>query len=475
VPSVTHIITDNDNNAAANVVRITESSGFTSVTESTTTDTFTVVLSQQPTSNVTVTFTGDSQVAVSPSTLTFIPGTTGSGTFNVAQTVTVRAIDDAVIEPAILHWGTVTATVASADTFFDGKAVTAVNSTVYDNDGSRVSVIQSGGSTLTNENGVTDTYTLSLSHAPTSDVVITATANAQLSLSSSTLTFTPADWAPKTLTITAVNDADVEAVTHNGLITHSVTSADPLYHNASIATLTVPVWDNDVASVDVTHVGGTDTVVTEGGAPDSILIKLNTQPPTGTNVTLTLYPPMVFIQPPQIGKSNGYFVNDQGGSNQRDNIVIDYTESILHYRSTFYSTLAALYAPAAIPTPFPTTPSAADNIKLQKAHWAASKAVVDQMDLWFNGGSMKAKFPVLVEPHTTPPSPLPPINARQAIIEAIYAHSGGTDLPATKRYTAEGTYNAKVPPTDTFNTDIRDRVRWCGYLMTVGAPGLISH
>ncbi len=473
--SITHIITDNENNTAANVVRITESSGFTSVTESTTSDTFTVVLSQQPTSNVTVTFTGDSQVSVTPSTLTFIPGTTGSGTFNVAQTVTVRAIDDAVIEPAILHWGTVTATVASADTFFDGKAVTAVNSTVYDNDGSRVSVIQSGGSTLTNENGVTDTYTLALSHAPTSDVVITATANAQLSLSQSTLTFTPADWAPKTVTITAVDDAAIEAVTHNGLITHSVISADPLYHNASVATLTVPVWDNDVASVDVTHVGGTDTVITEGGAPDSILIKLNTQPPPGTNVTLTLYPPMVFIPPPQIGKSNGYFNSDQGGSNQRDNIVIDYTESILKYRSTFYSTLAALYSPAAIPSNLATAPTAADNIKLQKAHWAASKAVVDQMDLWFNGGSMKAKFPILVEPHATPPSPLPPVNARQAIIEAIYAHSGGTNLPATTRYTAEGTYNAKTPPTDTFNTDIRDRVRWCGYLMTVGAPGLISH
>jgi hypothetical protein len=411
---------------------------------------------------------------VSPSTLTFIPGATGAGTFNVAQTVTVRAIDDSVIEPAILHWGTVTAAVASADTFFDGKAVTPVNSTVYDNDGSRVNVIQSGGSTLTNENGVTDTYTLSLSHAPTSDVVITATANSQLSLSSSTLTFTPADWAPKTLTITAVNDADVEAITHNGLITHSIASADPLYHNASVATLTVPIWDNDVASVDVTHVGGTDTVITEGGAPDSILIKLNTQPPPGTNVTLTLYPPMVFIPPPQIGKSNGYFNNDQGGSNQRDNIVIDYTESILHYRSTFYSTLTTLFG-GTIPANLATSTVAADLQKVQRAHWAASKAVVDQMDLWFNGGSMKAKFPILVEPHATAPSPLPPVNARQAIIEAIYAHSGGTNLPATTRYTAAGTYNAKTPPTDTFNTDIRDRVRWCGYLMTVGAPGLISH
>lgn len=201
----------------------------------------------------------------------------------------------------------------------------------------------------------------------------------RLSLSQSTLTFTPADWAPKTVTITAVNDTDVEAITHNGLITHSVISANPLYHNASVATLTVPIWDNDVASIDITPVGGTDTVITEGGAPDSILIKLNTQPPPGTNVTLTLYPPMVFIPPPQIGKSNGYFTNDQGGSQQRDNIVIDYTESILHYRSTFYST----HSPRSLAAPFrPISPPASPNTqKVQRAHWAASKAVVDQIDL----------------------------------------------------------------------------------------------
>ena len=478
VPSVTHIITDNDNNVTANRVRITEGGGFTSVTEGSTTDTFTVVLSQQPTANVTLTFTGDSQVAVSPATLTFVPGATGAGTFNTAQTITVRAVDDSVIEPAILHWGRITATAASTDTDFGGIAIAAVNSTVYDNDGTRITLVQSGGSTYTNENGVTDTYTLALSHAPAADVVVTITPDAQVTTDVASVTFTAADWSPKTVTITAVNDAVAEAITHNGLIAHTASSADPLYQNASIAALTVPVWDNDSPSIDVTPVGGTDTVITEGGSPDSIVIKLNTQPPPGTNVTLALYPPMLFIPPPQIGKTAGYFTNETisgGGSTQRDNIVIDYTESILHYRSTFYSTLVALYAPSAIPSSLATAPTADDNTKLQKAHWAASKAVVDQMDLWLNGGSMKARFPVLVEPHVSPPSPLPPPNARQTIIEAIYAHSGGADLPATKRYTAQGTYNAKTPPTDTFNTDIRDRVRWCGYLMSVGAPGLISH
>lgn len=471
IPAVTHIITDNasDNTTAANLVRLTESGGFSSVTESTTTDTFTVVLGQQPTGPVTLTFTGDSQVATSPATVVF-----STTNWNTAQTVTVRAIDDAVMEPTILHWGVVTATAASSDSAYNNIAISPVTSSVYDNDGPRITLAQSGGSTFTNENGVTDTYTISLSHAPAADVVITATANSQLSLSQSTLTFTAADWAPKTITITAVNDTDAEAVTHNGLITHSVASSDPLYQNASAASLTVPIGDNDTPSIDVTHVGGTDTVITEGGPHDSILIKLNTQPPAGTNVTLTLYPPMLFIPPPQIGKASGYFTNDQGGSNQRDNIVIDYTDSILHYRSTFYSTLTTLFG-GTIPANLATSTVAADLQKIQRAHWAASKAVVDQMDLWLNGGSLKARFPVLVEPHVAPPVPLPPVNPRQTIIEAIYAHSGGSNLPATTRYAAQGTYNAKTPPTDTFNTDIRDRVRWCGYLMSVGAPGLISH
>lgn len=471
IPAVTHIITDNtsDNTTATNLVRIAESSGFSSVTESTTTDTFTVVLGQQPTGPVTLTFTGDSQVAASPATVVF-----STTNWNTAQTVTMRAIDDAVMEPTILHWGVVTATAASSDNAYNNIAISPVTNSVYDNDGPRISLAQSGGSTFTNENGVTDTYTLSLSHAPTADVVITATANSQLNLSQSVLTFTAADWAPKTITITAVNDTDVETVTHNGLINHSVASSDPLYQNASAASLTVPIGDNDSPSIDVTHVGGTDTVITEGGPHDSILIKLNTQPPAGTNVTLTLYPPMLFIPPPQIGKASGYFTNDQGGSNQRDNIVIDYTESILHYRSTFYSTLTTLFG-GTIPSNLATSTVAADLQKIQRAHWAASKAVVDQMDLWLNGGSLKARFPVLVEPHVAPPVPLPPVNPRQTIIEAIYAHSGGSNLPATTRYAVQGTYNAKTPPTDTFNTDIRDRVRWCGYLMSVGAPGLISH
>jgi benzoate membrane transport protein len=72
-------------------------------------------------------------------------------------------------------------------------------------------------------------------------------------------------------------------------------------------------------------------------------------------------------------------------------------------------------------------------------------------------------------------APFGAFSVNLAAITASICSSPEAHPDRTKRYTAAGTYNAKTPPTDTFNTDIRDRVRWCGYLMTVGAPGLISH
>ena len=486
LPSVSAIITDNDNNVAANVVRISESSSSTAVTESganvngisSNSDTITVVLSQAPTSNVTVTFPPNGQLMATPSTITFIPGATGTGTFNVAQTVTIRSVDDKVME-SILHWGQIVPTVSSADAFFNGKTVTPITSSIYDNDGPSVQLQPTEGSTVLTENGVTDSYAISLSAEPSSNVTVTISANDQVTASVPSLTFTNSAGAtpwnvPQVITLTAVNDLSVETVTHNGIVSHSVSSTDPLYSNLSVPTLAAQIWDNDTPSIDISHTSGS-TVITEGSTTgDSVIIRLNTQPAAGTSVTLSLYPPAFYVPPPQIGKTNGYFVNDQGTSNQKDNIVIDYSESIQLYRDTFYSNLRAAYG-GAIPSPFPTTPTATDNLRVQNAHWAATKVMIDKMDLWFSGGSMKARFPVLIEPNQPVPVPRPPINARQAIMEAIYVHSGGNSLTATTRYSPEVIFNPKSPPTDTFANDVRDRCRWAGYLMTVGASGLVSH
>jgi hypothetical protein len=469
LPSISHIITDDDVAVASNRVRITESSGSTSVTEAGTTDTLTVVLSQQPTSPVTISFAPNSQVVASPSTLTFVPGATGAGSFNVAQTVTLSAIDDNVME-GTLSWVPLTASAASSDPFFEGVAISTVTSSIYDNDGFSITITPSGNATILTEKGRTDDYTVSLSHQPSAPVVVNLTPDAQMSANATSLTFTPANWnSPQSVVVSAVNDTVAETTTHPGLISHSVSSLDLLYHNISIATVLATIWDDDSAGIDVSHAGVDigSTVINEGGANDAVVLRLNQAPPPGTSVTITLYPPSFYVPPPQYAKDAGYFVNDLGASNQRDNIVIDYTESILKYRNIFYATLRQAHGGT-----IPATPGAAE---VQKAHWAASKAIIDQMDLWFCGGALKAKHPVLIEPHQPPPAPLPAVNPRQTIIEAIFAHSGGALLPATTRYETEIVFNPKAPSTTTFANDVRDRVRWAGYLMTVSAPGFMQH
>jgi len=84
-------------------VTIVESGGATQVTEGGATDTYTVALNTQPTTNVVISISPGSQVSVSPTSLTFT-----SATWNVAQTVTVTAVDDAVADVAqIQHPGAI--------------------------------------------------------------------------------------------------------------------------------------------------------------------------------------------------------------------------------------------------------------------------------------------------------------------------------------------------------------------------------
>lgn len=485
VPSVMNVITDNDLTVASNLVRVGESGG-TAVTEngSTAADTFTVVLGAAPTSNVTISFASpDNQLSlVGLGTVTFTPTagqavSNGTGGWNMTQTLTVRANDDKLIEP-FLHWGTLSATVTSDSPNYAsiGTIPTALVSSLRDNDGPSVIVVPSGGSTNITEAGVTDTYSVALSHAPASDVTVSLTPDAQLTASVPSLTFTPANWnEPQTVTLTAVNDSTAEAASHPGLVAHAAASADALFHGLGVASLTATVWDDDSPGLTVTDSGGS-TVLTEGNATgDTFTIRLNTQPAAGEVVTITLHPPTYLVPVPQHGMASGYFNNNYGGSTERDNIVFDYTESIVLYRDTFYNHLTAAFG-GTIPANLASSVVPADLVKIQNAHWAAAKAVVDKLDIWFSNGSMKVNWPVLVEPNQPPPSPLPAFNPRQAIVDAVYRHNGGANSPSTTRYSAASVFNAQNPRGgNTLDNEICDRIRWAAYMCTVGSTAFSSH
>ncbi len=275
VAGVTVQITDNDTAG----VQITQSGGSTNVIEGGATDSYTVVLSSQPTANVTVTVTPNSQVSVDKTTLTFT-----TSNWNVAQTVTVTAVDDQIVEGN--HTGTITHTVSSGDTRYNNLSVAGVTAQITDNDTVGVQITQSGGSTNVTEGGATDSYTVVLSSQPTANVTVTVTPNSQVSVNKTTLTFTTSNWnVAQTVTVTAVNDQIAEG-SHTGTITHAVSSGDTRYNGLSVAGVTVQITDNDTAGVQITQSGGS-TNVTEGGATDSYTVVLSSQPTANVTVTVT--------------------------------------------------------------------------------------------------------------------------------------------------------------------------------------------
>ena len=118
-----------------------------------------------------------------------------------------------------------------------------------------ISISESAGSTSVNEQGATtDTYTLTLNTTPTAPVsIVVAAADNQTLLSTDGLTFAASlslslsDQTPQTITVKAVDDAAIEASPHQGVITHTVSSADSNYNGLSVRAVNVGIQDNDVA------------------------------------------------------------------------------------------------------------------------------------------------------------------------------------------------------------------------------------
>jgi large repetitive protein len=240
----THTVTITDNDVSTAGVTVTQSGGTTAVTEGGATDTFTVVLNAQPTSDVSIFFTNTQVTTDPPAGLTFT-----TGNWNVARTVTVTAVDDANVEGA--HTGSVSFSVVSADTNYNGFSVPAVSVSITDNDTPPTPGVTILPLTLTtSEAGGTDTFSVVLGSQPTADVTIAFTVQnpAEGSLSALSVTFTGANWnTAQTVTVTGLDDAlddgDVQY-----LILTSASSTDPTYDGIETNTLTVINLDDDPVS-----------------------------------------------------------------------------------------------------------------------------------------------------------------------------------------------------------------------------------
>ena len=115
-------------NSSISPIKIVQTGGSTAVNENGATDTYTVVLKNQPTANVTINLdTTNQQVTSSVNSLTFTPTN-----WNVAQTVTVTAVNDTVGEGK--HTGVIKHTITSTDPHFNDIAIENITVTITDND-----------------------------------------------------------------------------------------------------------------------------------------------------------------------------------------------------------------------------------------------------------------------------------------------------------------------------------------------------
>lgn len=163
-PSLQATVADNEQNGT-NLITITQTQNSTIVLEGGSTDTYRVTLRKAPTSGTTTLVpAANTQVTLSPSTLSFT-----ASNFNIPQTVTVTATNDATVEGTHSTNNVYTASGGSY------TGTTTIPVTVHDNDGVGITLVQTSGTTTATEGAALntlDTYTLRLNTAPTSNVTV---------------------------------------------------------------------------------------------------------------------------------------------------------------------------------------------------------------------------------------------------------------------------------------------------------------
>ena len=117
--------------ASAPQVVVRQTDGDTNVSEGGADDSYELVLSSPPTSDVTIDLQVDDQLNTDKSALTFTPDN-----WDVVQAVTVSAVDDTQEEG--VHFGDISHTITTTDPDYENLSIPTVSATITDNDTSAI-------------------------------------------------------------------------------------------------------------------------------------------------------------------------------------------------------------------------------------------------------------------------------------------------------------------------------------------------
>lgn len=159
--------------------------------------------------------------------------------------MTVTGQDDAIADGDVAFF-VVTGAAASGDAAYDGLAVPDVAVTNLDNDKEQV-VVDARKRLLVSENGMSATFRVGLVVAPTATVTCTLSSSdpSEATVSPSTLTFQPADYGFRTVTVTGVDDNIVDGDVALSIVLAPCTSSDPAYDGVNPLDVAVLNRDND--------------------------------------------------------------------------------------------------------------------------------------------------------------------------------------------------------------------------------------
>jgi hypothetical protein len=180
---------------------------------------------------------------------------------------------------------------------------------------SGVLVSESAGATSVTEGGATDTYTITLTRAPSSDVTVNIITDSQVSVSPSSLTFTTVNWnTPQTITVTAVDDT-VNESNHAGSISHVLSSLDLSFGGLPIAGVSLAIIDNDPNTAPVlasippqTVIQGTLLTFTAAAIDNDLPANILTYSLVGAPVGASIHASTgIFTWTPTIAQGPGVF------------------------------------------------------------------------------------------------------------------------------------------------------------------------
>ena len=243
--------------------------------------TFSVVLLQQPTANVTIGISSaeTTEGTVAPSSLQFT-----NGNWDNPKVVTVTGVNDDVDDDD-QPYQVITAAAVSSDTAFSGRNPADVAVVNLDDDAVGITVSAISGNTT--EAGGTASFSVVLNTEPTQNVSIglSSSDTTEGTVSPSSVVFTSGDWdTQQVVTVTGVNDDVDDDNIAFSIVTAAATSTDPKYNGLNAGDVSVTNTDNDVAGVTVSAISGNTT---EAGESATFTIVLTSEPTHDVSVGLS--------------------------------------------------------------------------------------------------------------------------------------------------------------------------------------------